>query len=297
MDLSLILTAFPQKSLGSLQWTVTLASKVGKYNNQVLVVKWTGVSFPFPPRKATLIVTLVRTGCWDRPHSLGSPQLEQGSCFLLNHLRRGSVRQWLVIKMLQEAWDRIRTRTRVLHPKSTCGPRSPQMQMLIQEAKSIKCFIWKMEDLELWRKVKTRLLSRLTKIQQTVAPEENSDHLRIKREDGLRRSRRDGGTGRGVLAKRQKKNREKSSRVRKELKWVMHFDYTYFLLSKFKHLEWNGNLFTWQISPQNQLLTAETLISTSNKEAERTLCSLDRSDPSKTPLTHTEDSTHERYTR
>lgn len=52
-----------------------------------------------------------------------------------------------------------------------------------------------------------------------------------------------------------------------------------------------------QISPQNQPSTAETLISTSNKEDGRNLPSLDSSDPSKTPLRHTEDSINEANVR
>ncbi|GLD70236.1 uncharacterized protein AKAME5_002155300 [Lates japonicus] len=48
-----------------------------------------------------------------------------------------------------------------------------------------------------------------------------------------------------------------------------------------------------EISPQKQLLTTENLINTSIKEEERPLVSLDSSDPSETPQTHTEDSTAE----
>ncbi|XP_070769403.1 A-kinase anchor protein 200 [Enoplosus armatus] len=44
-----------------------------------------------------------------------------------------------------------------------------------------------------------------------------------------------------------------------------------------------------EISLQNQLLTEENLMNTSNKEEERTLMSPDSSDPSKTPATHTDD--------
>ncbi|XP_029296963.1 uncharacterized protein LOC115014334 [Cottoperca gobio] len=51
------------------------------------------------------------------------------------------------------------------------------------------------------------------------------------------------------------------------------------------------------ISPQNQLLTTENLINTSNMEEERTLPSLDSRDPSATPPTHTEDGTNEGYMR
>lgn len=52
-----------------------------------------------------------------------------------------------------------------------------------------------------------------------------------------------------------------------------------------------------EMSPQNKLMTAETLINTSNKVKESIPPSLDSSDPSKTPLTHTEDSTKQGYTR
>ncbi|XP_070818284.1 A-kinase anchor protein 200 [Chaetodon trifascialis] len=52
-----------------------------------------------------------------------------------------------------------------------------------------------------------------------------------------------------------------------------------------------------EISPQNQLFPAETLINTSDKEEGRSIYSRDSSDPSQTPLTGTEDGTNEGYTR
>ncbi|XP_076595204.1 uncharacterized protein LOC143325774 [Chaetodon auriga] len=52
-----------------------------------------------------------------------------------------------------------------------------------------------------------------------------------------------------------------------------------------------------EISPQNQLFTAETLINTSDKEERRSIYSLDSTDPSQTPLKGTEDGTNEGYMR
>ena len=281
--------------------TVTLPSKVRKYNNQVLAVKWTGVIFPPPPRETTLVVTWVRTRWWDSPHGLGSPWPEKSSCFLLNHSRmlislplRGPMGRGWVLAALQwqrteMPWHRIRTRTRgVLYLNPMCGPWRPQNRVLTQEVKGTKCFILGTEDLEVWHKVKTCRLS-----QQTAALEENSDHQRIKQEDGLRRSRRSGGRGQGVLVKREKRSKEKS----KQIKWVLHFDWWSVLLLIFNTLDWNGSSFTWQISPQNQPSAAESLINTAIKEEERNLPSPDHSDLGKTSLTHTDDGTSEGYTR
>lgn len=71
------------------------------------------------------------------------------------------------------------------------------------------------------------------------------------------------------------------------------FQFVYVDLIFFCQHELKNETPTLQISSQKQLLTAEHLINTPNKEEERTLPSLHSSDHSNAPPTHTENSTNE----